>query len=82
MPSNPSYLDTHAWVLFQLGLPDEARRYIERAIQHGPSATIYEHHGDILEAIGLLDEAVRAWSEALRLDPERHSAASRISRYR
>ncbi len=82
MPSNPSYLDTHAWVLFQLGLPDEARRYIERAIQHGPSATIYEHYGDILEAIGLLDEAVRAWSEALRLDPERHSAASRISRYR
>lgn len=82
MPSNPSYLDTHAWVLFQLGLPDEVRRYIERAIQHGPSATIYEHHGDILEAIGLLDEAVRAWSEALRLDPERHSAASRISRYR
>lgn len=82
MPTNPSYLDTHAWVLFQLGLADEARRYIERAIHYGPSATIHEHHGDILEALGLLDDAVRAWQEALRMDPDRNSAASRISRYR
>jgi tetratricopeptide (TPR) repeat protein len=82
MPTNPSYLDTHAWVLFQLGLPDEARRYIERALHYGASATIHEHHGDILEALGLLDDAVRAWQEALRMDPDRNSAASRISRYR
>lgn len=82
MPTNPSYLDTYAWVLFQQGLTDEAKKYIERAISKGATATHYEHYGDILEALGLLDDAVRAWTQSLQLDPDRLDIASRIARYR
>lgn len=81
-PANPSYLDTYAWVLYQSGDYDKARTYIERAIARGGNATHYEHLGDILERLGLLDEAVRAWETALEKDPGRDSIQHKLSRYR
>ncbi len=82
VPGSASYLDTYAWVLFKQGDLDAARSAIERAIARGGSATNYDHYGDILEALGQLDDAVRAWQKALDLDPDRLSVASKISRYR
>ncbi|MBS1560391.1 MAG: tetratricopeptide repeat protein [Bacteroidetes bacterium] len=82
-PANPAYLDTYAWVLYQLGEYDKARTYLERCIARGGgNATHYEHLGDVFEQLGLIDEAVRAWQESQRRDPERTTLQSKLSKYR
>ena len=30
--NNPTYLDTHAWVLFRLGRTEEARKIMQQAV--------------------------------------------------
>jgi tetratricopeptide (TPR) repeat protein len=81
-PSNPAYLDTYAWILHRLGDNDQARSFIERAIERGGNATHHEHHGDILEGLGLIDQAIKAWERSLELDPSRESVRSKLTRYR
>lgn len=65
-PATPSFLDTKAWVLFRMERFDEALDWQEKAIaaSDDPSATLYEHLGDILARLGRVDEAVEAWRSA------------------
>lgn len=81
-PSNAAYLDTYAWVLYRMGQYDEAKVYIEKAIMRGGNATHYEHYGDILEALGMLDAAVDAWERALTLDPSREAVKAKVFKFR
>ncbi|MCC5919876.1 MAG: tetratricopeptide repeat protein [Cyclobacteriaceae bacterium] len=68
-PHNPTYLDTYAWVLFQMGEYEKAKKYIERAIEKGEtSGEVYEHYGDILYKNGDVDKAVTYWEKARGLD--------------
>lgn len=68
-PENSSYLDTHAWVLFQLGKYKEAKKIMERIPQSARStATYFEHYGDILYQLGDIDEAVTQWQKAKSLN--------------
>jgi tetratricopeptide (TPR) repeat protein len=65
-PKNATYLDTHAWVLFQRGEFESARLYMERALENetDPSGIMLEHYGDILYHIGKKSEAVVYWKKA------------------
>lgn len=68
-PDNPSYLDTHAWVLYMREKYKEARRVIEKAIGTGrASAVHFEHYGDILYKLGDVDGAVQQWEKARGLN--------------
>ncbi len=68
-PDDPTYLDTHAWVLYMLGKYEEALKYIEKAIAADDvSGTIIEHYGDILFKLGKVDEAVTQWKKAKGMD--------------
>lgn len=68
-PGNAAYLDTHAWVLFQLGKYREAKKVMERVFPLGKGNEIYfEHYGDILYQLGDIDEAVAQWQKAKSLD--------------
>ncbi len=79
-PKNPSYLDTMGWILYQRGNYKQAVNYILQAIDNGEvSATIYEHLGDAYQKLGDKEKAVQAWREALRKEPNRHSAKERLS---
>lgn len=66
-PDNPTYLDTHAWVLFQLEKYEEALPFIEKAAGKSDSGVIHEHHGDILFKLGREEEAIEAWKQAQEL---------------
>jgi len=79
-PRNSAYLDSMAWVLFQLGRPDQALPWMERALEHmeEPDATLYEHLGDILAALGRLDEARRAWQRALEIEPHNQTVRQKL----
>lgn len=68
-PTNHSYLDTYAWVLFTRGKYKEAKKVMDKIIQANPDNPVfYEHYGDILFKLGKVEEAVDQWQKAKSLD--------------
>ncbi len=63
-PTNATYLDTYAWVLFQAGEYAKALPYIEKAIVISPKGVILEHYGDVLFKLGRIEEATEQWNKA------------------
>ncbi len=69
-PDNATYLDTHAWVLYNMGRFKEAKEYIEKAVKQDEnvSGTIIEHYGDILFKLGDVNTAVEQWEKAKKMN--------------
>ena len=65
--NNPTYLDTHAWVLFKLGRTAEAKKVMQQAIalDGQESAALLVHYGDILHAMGEQFMAEIYWRKGL-----------------
>lgn len=63
-PENPTYLDTHAWVLYMMGDFAGAEKNLKLALLYDPGATIVEHYGDALFQLGKIDEAITQWKTA------------------
>ncbi|MBS1680944.1 MAG: tetratricopeptide repeat protein [Bacteroidetes bacterium] len=79
-PTNVSYLDTHAWVLFQAGKYKDARKVMERVIESpSANATHYEHYGDILFQLGKTEDAVVQWQKAKSLNGDNEALNKKIS---
>jgi len=68
-PDNTSFLDTYAWILFQMSDFTGAKEWQDKAIKAGgdKSGTILEHYGDILFKLGKKDDAVEYWKKAKTL---------------
>lgn len=66
-PGNASFQDTYGWILYQQGQYEQARLWLEKAVEssHGNSAVILEHLGDTLFQLGKVDAAVDYWNRAL-----------------
>lgn len=78
-PSNATYLDTHAWVLYKNGKLDDALKFMNDAVEKDASnAVYYDHRGDIKYSLGKKDEAVSDWEKALELDPENNAIEEKI----
>ena len=67
IPEEANFLDTHAWVLYQMGRYPEALDYITQALflGEGTEPTFLEHDGDIRMAMGDTDGALNSWKSAL-----------------
>ncbi len=66
-PTNPTFLDTHAWVLYIRKDYTKARQFLEKAVAADPAAvsgTIIEHYGDALYKTGEREKAVEQWKRA------------------
>jgi len=63
-PDNPTYLDTHGWVLYMRGDFEKSRKYLEKAATLDENGTIIEHFGDVLFRLGQTEEAFRQWERA------------------
>ncbi|MDE0471652.1 MAG: tetratricopeptide repeat protein [Ekhidna sp.] len=63
-PDNPTYLDTHGWVLYRRGNFKESKKYLEKAVALDEDGTIIEHFGDVLFRLGKTEEALRQWERA------------------
>jgi pentatricopeptide repeat protein len=65
-PLNASYLDTKAWIYFQMADYNNAAIWIDKALDAGGSnsATITEHKGDILWKLGKSSDALEFWKKA------------------
>ena len=81
---NPTYLDTHAWVLFKLGRLDEARKMLQRAValdaQNSPALLV--HYGDVLQALGEHFMAEVYWKRALEKGYAQELVEPRLKRAR
>lgn len=71
-PTNNTYLDTYAWILFEKGKYVEARIYIDQAMQNGgdSSSVVVEHCGDIYFHNGEPEKALEYWKQAEKLAAE------------
>lgn len=79
-PNNPSFLDTYGWIQFKLGNTDIAIEYIKKAISIGDvSAEVFEHLGDIYNAIGDKIEAEKNWRKGLEIEPDNSNLKKRLN---
>lgn len=71
-PTNGTYLDTYAWILFEKGKYAEARIYIDQAMQNDgdKSSVVVEHCGDIYYLNGEKEKALEYWKQAEKLAGE------------
>jgi tetratricopeptide (TPR) repeat protein len=63
---NGSFLDTYAWICFQLGQYQEALNFQEKALnfEKDDKTTIYEHYGDINFKMGNTPKALEYWQKS------------------
>ena len=81
-PKNPTYLDTYAWILFMQQRYQEARIYIDQALQNDTTQNevICEHAGDIHFLTDDTQGAMELWNKALDKDPQNKILARKIKR--
>ena len=80
-PTNPTYLDTYGWILFEQGAYTVAKIYIEKAIEYGKdnhSAEVLEHYGDVLAVTGETEKAVEQWKRAKELGSDSKTLNKKI----
>ncbi|MEO6903677.1 MAG: tetratricopeptide repeat protein [Bacteroidia bacterium] len=65
-PNNSSYQDTYGWILYQMKKYDDAKVWIEKAIDNGGknNGTLLEHYADILFQLGDKEKALQYWMDA------------------
>ena len=79
---NASFLDTYAWVLYKLEEYSLAKTQIMKAIDlQTNSATLFDHYGDILEKLGLLNDALIQWKKSLLINPDDVHLKDKIKAY-
>lgn len=85
-PTNATYLDTYAWILYQQKRYDEAKVYIEEAVKNDTdsivSAVVIEHAGDIFAASGDSKSAIDYWTKAIERGGDKATLRRKISRQR
>ena len=86
----PSFLDTYAWVLFQLSIIEQdSNKKIEKLNSSkkimiscfengGGSAVMYEHYGDILFELKDLEGAKKNWLESIKKYPKNENLKEKI----
>ncbi|MDH6355813.1 tetratricopeptide (TPR) repeat protein [Dysgonomonas sp. PH5-45] len=68
-PTEPTYLDTYGWILFEQGAYPMAKIYLENAVKYSEeegttSAEVYEHYGDVLYKLDDKEQALKYWEKA------------------
>lgn len=80
-PEDPFILDSMGWVLYRLGLPDDALVHLERAYRMRQDPEIAAHLGEVLWSAGRRDDARRLWKEARQQNPDNEVLGAVIQKY-
>ena len=68
-PSEDTYLDTYAWVLYKQQDYAGARQALEQALKTSTDADVIEHYGDVLWQLKQPEKAVAEWQRARKAGP-------------
>ncbi|MEE3234194.1 MAG: tetratricopeptide repeat protein [Candidatus Latescibacterota bacterium] len=85
-PKNSAFLDSLAWAYFRMGNVESAAEYIAKAIEQIDGdegielAVIFDHAGDVSEAIGDVTAARKHWLRALEIDQGNDLVRSKLER--
>lgn len=79
-PTNATYLDTYAWILFLQKRYDEAKAYVDLTLQNSknPDKVLLEHAGDIYLMAGDKEKAVSYWKQAIEAGGDKASLERKI----
>lgn len=77
-PDNAAYLDSYGWVLYRLGSYDKALVHLKKAVALGNDPIMFEHLGDVYEAVGDLKQARDWWQKALEMDPDNEQIKEKL----
>lgn len=68
-PNEASFLDTYGWILYRQGKYQEAKGYIQQAIDYtgtnGDDASLWEHLGDVEYKLGNKTKALEHWEKSM-----------------
>ncbi len=79
-PANGAILDSKGWWFYKKRDFDNARKYLEMALQHLPDdTTVLEHYAMVLEKLGRSEEARQQWLEILKRDPQHADALKKAN---
>ncbi|QQS37493.1 MAG: tetratricopeptide repeat protein [Ignavibacteriales bacterium] len=80
-PDNTSYLDTIGWVYYKLGNYEQAKHYLEKAIEIGGERPVMlDHLGDVLFKMGQREYALELWQKAYDLDTSNQEIKTKIEK--
>lgn len=81
-PTNSTFLDTYAWILFEQKKYTEAKIYIQQALDNDKEAgsVLFDHAGDIYYMAGEKEKAVQLWKKALGMDPENETLKLKLKK--
>lgn len=64
-PHQSTYQDTYGWVLYKLKRFNEAKEWLQKAVEGGgKSPIVIEHYGDVLYQLNQKKEALEYWKKA------------------
>lgn len=80
-PSNSTYIDTYAWILYKLGRYNEAREIMAKAValDTTKSSSLALHYGDILYKLGQRALAESYWNKALEYGEDQKVIEQRMN---
>jgi tetratricopeptide (TPR) repeat protein len=83
-PGQASFLDTYAWILFQLEEYEKAEEWINKALKSDgeKSPVLLEHKGDILQKLGKTKQAIDYWQKALDQGGEAEELLKKLQEHR
>ncbi|MFY0651669.1 MAG: tetratricopeptide repeat protein [Cyclobacteriaceae bacterium] len=76
---NPTYLDTHGWVLYIRKKYKEAEVFLKKAAEKEENSTIIEHYGDVLFQLGEVNAAIDQWKRARDLTEDKENLNKKIA---
>ena len=78
-PDNGYILDSLGWVYYKLGKYQEALKYLNNAIQSvNDDPVLFEHIGDVNEAMGNDKAALDAWEKSLKYHEKEEGVKERV----
>jgi len=79
-PINATYLDTYGWILFKMGKINEAKIYLEKAMNNAGvnDPEITEHYGDMLYEMKEYKRAVETWEDSIILGGDKVKIEKKI----
>lgn len=75
---NPAYQDSLGWAYYRSGRFGEAETLLGAAARKSNDPVVWSHYGEVLQALGKNDEALRAWQEGVLVDPQNKDLLKRL----
>ncbi|MBW8686534.1 tetratricopeptide repeat protein [Chitinophaga rhizophila] len=84
-PESTNFMDTYAWILFRMARYEQAREWMEKAMQYEEARenpNMLEHYGDILFNLHQVDKALEYWQLAKQKGANSVALARKIAEKR